>query len=1043
MSLVDGLAVALLGGRARLRRGPASNADYQRRATWYDMVSSHDGALTSSYNTPGPHTNSDADKATWYDQSLGARHGTLTNFGFTTSSGWAGSGTSADPYRLVFDGTNDYVAVPTLNACDDKAFTYEAWYMRSGAPSVTGDLIAEGNAADANTYPRAELAIYTDGRVRFLTCGTTGVPVNVYSPASVCDGAWHHIVATADGTYARLYVDGLLVAGPTALLSGSLGPTGWMTIGALRANSTPGFWYYLSGSLAVARIYDRTLSDAEVAASKALGPAGTGYPTSQLLLDLNAARATQLSGWFGDGTAVNPYALVCDGTTTKVDCGSSAWMAGITGLTVHAVFRRGAVDASSEDWIGGTYAWNSDVQLRGGFRIGWLTGATYPTCTIVLVDSGGTQYEYSASTAGIWNAPLGEWHTYTMTWDDASATLKLYVDGALKKTVSTGGSGKTLATAHAQPLRWGCEGYTYGYLLGAIASGLLWTRALSDGEVAELAAGGANWVPPVPDDMLTGRLQVQIGSTPLDVTSALRRDLSWGHVAPGGFGAAHLQLPATTHDAPYAADVARGAAVAIKYSEAGTQTTLWEGIISADPSRPTLSNGELYYEVECAGDMALLSQRDDYVRTWVDDDLTQWQLSPSADGAYDTDTDGRLAIIARKGQPYRGGRGAAFYYWLDGGLSGDSIDHISLRLGNYSGGNGMDLAISGNFHVSVTYATSPWGTRSTAQQWDPSASQPVAAGTTYRVPATGSFPAGTTAVWLYLYTDSDATPTADRYVCVDQAIVYRTSDAVRIDQAMTDIVSGIASSTDIAPLGNARTDIAARGPMTRADALDQLVALHNEPVFYWWDAGRVFRERTFSYLYSDPYLTIDPTQPGIDVDLQLDPEGAPQYCRVIYVSSGPTSDYPGSSVPAGYVDSFVVDVNGFVSTPGPTDRVATLDLRDAGRTYSCYEADVVAQLYLQRWGNSAVSGTVTLHVTEVATSDGKTVLPHTVTAGTYCLVQGYTAQRVLITAVEFSADDGALTLTLGTERGEWRLPTPYPSAIGRIRNIRPARRGPR
>jgi hypothetical protein len=132
-----------------------------------------------------------------------------------------------------------------------------------------------------------------------------------------------------------------------------------------------------------------------------------------------------------------------------------------------------------------------------------------------------------------------------------------------------------------------------------------------------------------------------------------------------------------------------------------------------------------------------------------------------------------------------------------------------------------------------------------------------------------------------------------------------------------------------------------------------------------------------------------------------------------------------------------------VSTPGLTDRVATLDLRDAGRTYSCYEADQVARLYLQWWGNSAVSGTITLHVTEITMSDGTTALPHTVTAGTYCLVQGYTAQRVPITAVEFSADDGTLTLTLGTERGEWSLPTPYPTAVGRIRNVRPARRGPR
>jgi len=1029
VSLVDGLAVALLGGRARLRRGPASNADYQRRATWYDLVGSRDGVITGTYNTPGPHTNSDADKATWYDQSLGARNGTLNGFAFTTASGWAGSGTSADPYRLVF-APNSYVAVPALNACDDKVCSYEAWFMRSGAPSATGDLIAEGNAANANTYPRMRLLIYTDGKAQFQAVSATNSPSQVISPASVCDGALHHIVGTVDGTYLRLYVDGALVAGPTALPSGALGPTGWTTIGALRFGTTPSFVYYLSGGLAVARIYDRTLSAAEVAANKALGPAGSGYSTSQLLLDLSAARATQLAGWFGDGTAVNPYALVCDGATTKADVPAPR----LCDDKVFTYAARVRVPPGSTGNLTIFAEWASSGYSRGELRL--YNGAP----ELILVDSGN-------NFVGCLNANVtvndGAWHTVAAGC--GGATMVVYVDGALVATATAPSGSLATDTAAVGMYK------SASWLKGAIASVLGWTRTLSAGEVAELAAGGANWVPPVPDDMLTGRLQVQIGSTPLDVTSALRRDLSWSHVAPGGFGAAHLQLPATTHDAPYAADVARGAAVAIKYSEAGTQTTLWEGIISADPSRPTLSNGELYYEVECAGDMALLSQRDDFCKTWVDDDLTQWQVSPSADKAYDTDTDGHLAIIARKGQPYRGGRGAAFVYWLDGGLSGDSIDHISLRLGNYSGGYGMDLALSGSFHVSVTYATSPWATRSTAQQWDPSASQPIAAGTTYRVPATGSFPSGTTTVWLYLYTDSDATPTADRYVCVDQAIVYRTSDAVRIDQAMSDIVSGIASSVDHAALGNARTDIAVRGPMTRADALDQLAALHNEPVFYWWAPGRLFHISRFGYDPAFPYVLIDPTQPGVDVDLQLDPEGAPQYCRVIYVSSGPTSDYPGSSVPAGYVDSFVVDVNGIVVTPGLTDRVATLDLRDAGRTYSCYEADVVARLYLQWWGNSVVSGTVTLHVTEIAMSDGTTRLPHLITVGSqalvqgclYALVQGYMSQPVPITAVEYSADDGTLSLTLGTERGEWSLPTPYPSATGRIRNVRPARRGPR
>ena len=186
-------------------------------------------------------------------------------------SGYAGSGTLADPNRLVFAGDNDYVALPALHACDDKVFTYEVWYMRSGAPSTTGDLITEANAANANAYPHVRMFVYTDGKPHLLVVDANAANINLSGPTSICDGAVHHIVGTGDGTYARLYVDGSLVAGPAAMPSGAIGPTGWTTVGGGRFSSTGYLSYSLTGGLAVARIYDRTLSDAEVATNTAAG----------------------------------------------------------------------------------------------------------------------------------------------------------------------------------------------------------------------------------------------------------------------------------------------------------------------------------------------------------------------------------------------------------------------------------------------------------------------------------------------------------------------------------------------------------------------------------------------------------------------------------------------------------------------------------------------------------------------------------------------------------------------------------------------------
>jgi len=47
--------------------------------------------------------------ATW-DDLAATGDGTLHGFAYTTASGWDGDGTIGDPYRLVFDGTDDYVS---------------------------------------------------------------------------------------------------------------------------------------------------------------------------------------------------------------------------------------------------------------------------------------------------------------------------------------------------------------------------------------------------------------------------------------------------------------------------------------------------------------------------------------------------------------------------------------------------------------------------------------------------------------------------------------------------------------------------------------------------------------------------------------------------------------------------------------------------------------------------------------------------------------------------------------------------------------------
>ena len=79
-------------------------------------------------------------------------------------------------------------------------------------------------------------------------------------PSRTYDGEWHQVVGTFDGTWHRLYLDGEEV-GNDNTFAGVLTPSNtWGYIGAYNLIQR-----YYSGDIAIARVYDRALTAAEVA----------------------------------------------------------------------------------------------------------------------------------------------------------------------------------------------------------------------------------------------------------------------------------------------------------------------------------------------------------------------------------------------------------------------------------------------------------------------------------------------------------------------------------------------------------------------------------------------------------------------------------------------------------------------------------------------------------------------------------------------------------------------------------------------------------
>jgi len=280
--------------------------------------------------------------------------------------------------------------------------------------------------------------------------------------------------------------------------------------------------------------------------------------------------------------------------------------------------------------------------------------------------------------------------------------------------------------------------------------------------------------------LFDGDLSVTVGG--VDVTAAASR-ARYNSTDPGGFGEASFQLPCADHSGPYHASVVRGAAVSVAH---GAQT-LFEGVVVNDLDVGTVAEGEAYYDVAAAGKWYAATEREDYGLVLCDKDFDVWQVSTRSGASFDTDTDGRLALVANMGTTYKPYAWAALHYWMLGGLGDPEkhVDHLLFVLGDYGDGNGrgIDLAAAGNWRIHVRYGDHPWDAN-TATELTIAAPAQIPAGTIYRVPATPgtSFaePARCATLRLYFNSATSGAPTGDRYIIVREMYVMTSPDYLTV-----------------------------------------------------------------------------------------------------------------------------------------------------------------------------------------------------------------------------------------------------------------------
>lgn len=200
---------------------------YNPKITSNGLVACWDAGNAVSY--PGSGT-------TWSDLSGNSNAATLTNSP-TFSSG-----------ALNFNGSNQYAPIGTTGfPYGSSAGTLSVWTKTNTIAAGFRFIISYGTAATSQSRFLGinGTTYYFGGYANDITA--SGVPLNT----------WFNMVGVYSGTAASMYINGNLVSGPTAKT--------WNTVATnaqigRQTNNTE----YWNGSVAVALVYNRALSDLEI-----------------------------------------------------------------------------------------------------------------------------------------------------------------------------------------------------------------------------------------------------------------------------------------------------------------------------------------------------------------------------------------------------------------------------------------------------------------------------------------------------------------------------------------------------------------------------------------------------------------------------------------------------------------------------------------------------------------------------------------------------------------------------------------------------------
>jgi hypothetical protein len=195
-------------------------------------------------------------------------HGTLTNMVQGGASGWRGTNRPGGMGVLAFDGTDDYVRIPSSASIKPTtAISLCGWFLVSAFVNSQKILALDYRANGTWSPPYVAYSLNTDeggNRKASFPIVISGSLREISGSTTLTIGTWYHVAGVYDGVTMKVYVNGRL--------DGTLSQTGTidygtsldLTIGrdsAYQAGATES----MNGSLDDLSIWNRPLSPTEVA----------------------------------------------------------------------------------------------------------------------------------------------------------------------------------------------------------------------------------------------------------------------------------------------------------------------------------------------------------------------------------------------------------------------------------------------------------------------------------------------------------------------------------------------------------------------------------------------------------------------------------------------------------------------------------------------------------------------------------------------------------------------------------------------------------